>query len=189
MPDDRRPPRSGLDPELREALELLATVAASVSDRVDGQTDALDRMAKALAETRTAAFAARKQTDPRLHADQVASQVEGRLGDTLRALRQSTGSLGQHTDRAGRTFQDLQDHVLGAKHAAAREAWEAKEWRRQRRRLALWAGPALLALLLLTAALAPRAMAAHEALCTLAGADWSPGGEYLSASCRFYAWW
>ena len=58
MPDDRCPLRSGLDLELREALELLATVAASVSDRVDGQTDALDRMAKALTETRTVAFAA-----------------------------------------------------------------------------------------------------------------------------------
>ena len=51
MPDDRRPLRSGLDPELRKALELFATVSASVSDRVDGQTDALDRVAKALAET------------------------------------------------------------------------------------------------------------------------------------------
>ena len=186
MPDDRRPSRSGLDPELREALELLATVSASVSDRVDGQTDALDRMAKALAETRTAAFAARKQTDPALHADRVAAQVEGRLGDTLRALRQSAGSLGGHTDRAGRAFQDLQDHVVGAKHAAAREAWEAREWRRQRRRLALWAAPALLALLLLTALLAPRAMAAHETLCSLAGATWWQDDATTRTACTFF---
>ena len=188
MPDDRRPPRSGLDPELREALELLATVAASVSDRVDGQTDALDRVAKALAETRTAAFAARKQTDPRLHADQVAGQVEHRLGDTLRALRQSTSSLGQHTDRAGRAFQDLQGHVAGAKRAAACEEWEARDWRRRRRRLVLWAAPALLALLLLTALLAPRAMAAHEALCALAGATWWQSDATGQGICAFAAW-
>lgn len=118
MPDDRRrtspsnaDPAHGrrvgrapapLDPELRETLELLATVAASVSDRVEGQSAALDRMAKVLAETRTAAFAARKQTDPRLHADQVASLVEDRLGRTLAVLHQNASRLGQEADRARR---------------------------------------------------------------------------------------
>lgn len=127
MPDDRRPrgrpprPPDPPDDQLREALELLATITASVSDRVDGQTDALDRMAKALAETRTAAFAARKQTDPARTADQVAAQVEHRLGHLLGDLRKSTTALGQKTATAGRTLDDLHAHAAGAKLTIANE--------------------------------------------------------------------
>ena len=65
----------------------MASLVASVSDRVEGQAGALDRMSKVLAETRTAAFATRKHTDPAGYADQVAAQVEHRLGrDAARPL-------------------------------------------------------------------------------------------------------
>ena len=53
------------DDELRETLELLSTVMASVSDRVDAQTGVLDRVNKTATEARQAAFAARSQTDPK----------------------------------------------------------------------------------------------------------------------------
>ena len=40
------------DNELRETLELLSTVMASVSDRVDAQTGVLDRVNKTTTEAR-----------------------------------------------------------------------------------------------------------------------------------------
>ena len=164
-------------------------MAASVSDRVDGQTDALDRMAKALAETRTAAFAARKQTDPRAYADQVAGLVEDRLGRTLAVLHQNAARLEHEANRVQRLTDQTRELRGDAVALKQREAHDAAEWRAGRRRLLLWTAPFLLVLLLLTAVLVPRAMAASETLCTLAGAEWSPGGEYLSPSCRFDAWW
>ena len=177
-------PPAPLDPELREALELLATVFASVSNRVDGQTDALDRMAKALAETRTAAFAARKHTDPARTADQVAAQVEHRLSETLRALARTSNLLAQETDKNRRPLDD--DRALGrdATRLKVREAEHAARWRR---RLLAWAAPALLALLLFATLLAPRLLAASDALCTLAGASWFEGA--YGRSCAFYALW
>lgn len=51
------------DADLRETLDLLSTVVASVSDRMDSQTQAIDRLTKTAAGTRQAAFAARSQTD------------------------------------------------------------------------------------------------------------------------------
>lgn len=187
MPDDRRrPPRppGPPDDDLREALELLATVAASVSDRVEGQSTALDRMAKVLAETRTAAFAARKHTDPARTADQVAAQVEHRLSETLRALSRTTNLLAQETDKNRRLLDE--DRALGrdATRLKLREAEHAARWRR---RLLLWTVPAVLVLILFAALLAPRLLAASDALCTLAGASWLEGA--YGRSCAFYALW
>ena len=184
MPDDRRPPRSDLDAELRESLELMATLVASVSDRVEGQASALDRVAKVLAETRTAAFATRKHTDPAGYADQVAAQVEHRLGETLRALSRATNLLAQETDKNRRLLDE--DRALGrdATRLKVREAEHAARWRR---RLLLWAAPALLALILFATLLAPRLLAASDALCTLAGASWFEGA--YGRSCAFYALW
>lgn len=52
------------DDELRETLEMIATVVASASDRVDDQTVVLDRVNKTATEARQAAFAAKAQTSP-----------------------------------------------------------------------------------------------------------------------------
>ena len=184
MPDNHRP---FPDAELRESLELMATLVASVSDRVDGQAGALDRMSKVLAETRTAAFTARKQTDPAGYADQVARQVETRLGRALATLIQTANTLDQKTAHAGRVLQEAERTASDAKRAAAFEKSQAAAWRERRRRLLLWAAPALLALLLLTTLLGPRLLAASDVLCTLAGASWFEGA--YGRSCAFYALW
>ena len=187
MPDDRRrPPRppGPPDDELRESLELLATVAASVSDRVEGQSTALDRMAKVLAETRTAAFAARKHTDPARTAEQVAGQVEDRLGHTLRALSATAQTLAHETAKTRRLMDETNALHQDVGALKAREAREARLWRR---RLMLWGPSVLLAVLLLSAVLVPRVMAAHETLCTLAGASWY-ASDYAQR-CSFDALW
>ena len=53
MPDDPSPSAAPpSDAHLRETLDLLAELVASVSDRVDVQIEALDRMNKTAAEAR-----------------------------------------------------------------------------------------------------------------------------------------
>ena len=53
MPDDPTSSPAPLpDAHLRETLDLLAELVASVSDRVDAQTEALGRMSKTAAEAR-----------------------------------------------------------------------------------------------------------------------------------------
>ena len=49
--------------ELRETLDMLGTLVASMSDRVDGQGATLDKLARTAAETRAAAFHAKAQMD------------------------------------------------------------------------------------------------------------------------------
>ena len=100
MPDDDppappRPPHLRLvDPdaaELRETLDLLGTLVASMSDRLDGQAAILDKLTKTAAETRTAAFHAKSQMDMRPIADAI-TQVMGRdirpIAGQMRKLQQ-----------------------------------------------------------------------------------------------------
>lgn len=188
MPDDRRRPPRPPDPpddELRESFELLATVAASVSDRVEGQSTALDRMAKVLAETRSAAFAARKHTDPARTAEQVAGLVEDRLGGTLHALSSTAQALAHETAKSRRLMDEIQGLRTDAALLRVRETQHAREWRR---RLLLWGPSILLAAMLLTAIAAPRLLATHEGLCEIVGTTWVDRSNGRS-SCWFDAWW
>lgn len=93
MPDDRRPPGSGLDPELRESLELMAALVASMSDRLEGQADALDRVAGVLAETRAATFALRERMDPRVYVEELGRLADRRLANTVGVLQHGTREL------------------------------------------------------------------------------------------------
>ena len=192
MPDDRRRPPRPPDPpddELRESLELLATVAASVSDRVEGQSAALDRMAKVLAETRSAAFAARNHTDPAHTAEQVATQVRAHVLPTARSLAETALDLTRGAAAASKVIHEV--HAL-RQDMASLKAHEDREAVRWRRRLMLWGPSALLVVMLLTAIAAPRLLAAHEGLCEIVGTTWSEGSTISDgrrSSCWFDAWW
>ena len=169
-------------------MELLATVAASVSDRVEDQSTALDRMSKVLAETRTAAFAARKHTDPARTAEQVAGQVRAHVLLTARSLAETALDLTRGAAAASEVMQEV--HAL-RRDMDTLKAHEAREAARWRRRLLLWGPSALLAVMLLTAIAAPRLLAAHEGLCELVGSTWTEGSHLSDghSSCWFDAWW
>lgn len=78
------------DDELRETLDLLSTVMASVSDRVDANTQVLDRLNKTATEARQAAFAAKAQTDPKAYGDLLGETIDGKLKESLQRLAHST---------------------------------------------------------------------------------------------------
>ena len=84
------------DAELRETLDLLSTVVASVSDRVDNQGNAIDKLTKTAAATRQAAFAAQKQTDPERYGEIIAGTVDGQTRD---ALQQRVATIGELLSR------------------------------------------------------------------------------------------
>lgn len=115
------------DAELRETLDLLSTVVASVSDRVDGQGQALDRLTKTTAETRQAAFAAYKATDW----EQSGAIIEGRIdratGNALRKL-QTVASLIETGRKAMRASSDLMDMQKAEYGRLQREKINVRYW-------------------------------------------------------------
>ena len=140
--------------DLTRTLDVLATIAASVSDRVDDQTSALGKLTGTVAEARQAAFAARAQADPGKLAAEV-ERVDRAGGD-----RESLGKLrGQASDLA-------------------------RDLRRAQEQAALWRarlpgiGAASLLLVLALLVLAPRFAADHPATCRLMGGEWRDYTEW-----------
>lgn len=119
------------DADLRETLDLLSTVVASVSDRMDSQTQAIDRLTKTAAETRQAAFAARSQSDPELFAGHMSQQVGTALQIPVEAQAQLVEMLAEEIQRIA---------VLNGEHKATREELlksirrekdEAERWKKR----------------------------------------------------------
>ena len=186
MPDDRQgredaPVSPALpDDELRETLDLLSTVLASVSDRVDAQGVLLDRVNKTAAEARQAAFAARAQTDPRAYGDLVGQAIAGRAAGHLDDIEHLSVTLHQTALEVGRTLKEARDDQgrhLDAIHERERKVdafWAKARW------LAIGL-PVLLALLLL---IVPRLMTLHPIGCTLLGGEWRQTETFRA--CSFY---
>lgn len=110
---DQSPSPALSDDELRETLELLSTVLASVSDRVDAQTGAMDRLVKTATEARQAAFAAQNQTDPEHYGELVGETIDGKIRETLNSIVQSVNVLDQKTKQ-----------TVGALTQAEKDKWD-----------------------------------------------------------------
>lgn len=165
-PPPPAPPSS--DAELRETLDLLGTLMASVSDRVDAQTEALDRVSKTAAEARQAAFAARAQTDPKLFGAAMGEATRTGLAPATNTIREANALLLRGVELA---HTELKDAGATKKELLKRLLAEYERLRWWRRRLPILALGALVLLTLLTLAL-PRFVALHPAGCWLLGGDW-----------------
>ena len=168
MTNTFRPPVLS-DDELRETLDLLSTVMASVSDRVDAQTDVLGRLSKTVAEARQAAFAARAQTDPTRYGALVAETVDAEIKDSLVAIVEVAEHLKRQSVRTGAVLETAaQDHRDDLRRLAERER------RAGRLKRALpWLGLGALSLAVAMTLLAPRILAGSETTCALVGGSWS----------------
>ena len=93
--------------ELRETLDLLATVMASLSDRVDAQGDALDKLARVSAETRQAAFQARAQSDMGPVAEALSKTIAGALQPLQAEMRHVGQSARQERETTVRRIEAL----------------------------------------------------------------------------------
>ena len=166
------------DDELRETLELLSTVMASVSDRVDAQTGVLDRVNKTATEARQAAFAARSQTDPQKYGDLVGKTIDGRINDNLVRMARMITDLRHAT---GETLQKAEED----KFALFRQVREREEKADRLKRRLPWFGlGAVLLALVLTIALR-RFYASNAATCAALGAERTRTTSGVDA-CVFY---
>ena len=170
------------DDELRETLELLSTVMASVSDRVDAQTGVLDRVNKTATEARQAAFAARSQTDPKCYGELVGETIDGKINDNLVRMARMITDLRHATNATGETLQKVEED----KFALFRQVRDREEKAdRLKRRLPWFAAGAVVLALVLTFAL-PRFYASNPATCAVLGAGWTRTTSGVDA-CVFYA--
>ena len=164
MPDQSAAPALS-DADLRETLDLLSTVVASVSDRMDSQTQAIDRLTKTAAETRLAAFAARSQTDPDLFAEQAGARITKSLTPAVDAQTQLVNMLAEEIQRLA---------VLNGEHKTTREdllksiRGEKAEAERWKKRIPFIAILGLVLVLGLGLGL-PRLMADNATTCRLMG--------------------
>ena len=101
------------DDELRETLDLLSTVLASVSDRVDTQTEVLDRLNKTATEARQAAFAAKAHTDPKRYGEMVGIALADHIGATLNRLGATGVELSKAADRAEKSLAKVEEDQSG----------------------------------------------------------------------------
>jgi hypothetical protein len=170
------------DDELRETLNLLSTVIASVSDRVDNQGNLLDRLTKTAAETRQAAFAARSQTDPELYGDIIAETIQKKTqsafdrivkaGILLTTETEKTASvLEQAKEDKWMVLRDVRDREEKADHLKRRLPWFA-------------AGAVVIVLVLMITL--PRFLANNPTTCATLGAEWTRTTSGVDA-CVFYA--
>ena len=181
MPDTAPSPALLSDDDLRETLDLLATAVASMSDRLDDQTRMLDRVNKTATEARSAAFAARKQTDPDRYGALVGDVLNGRIGDSVVKIYELAADL---SDAAARTSHVLKDA----------EQDRSREWRQLREReqrlersskLLPWVGLGAVALTLALTVTLPRFSASNASICAVLGGSWTTTttGEDV---CVFY---
>ena len=94
---------------------MVGTVLASVSDRMDAQTSAMDRLVKTATEARQAAFAAQKQTDPEQYGALISQAVEGKIADALNHMVRVANAVGQqsrHTEKVLKKAEENKWEVL-----------------------------------------------------------------------------
>lgn len=168
MSDQSPSPAPLSDDELRETLEMIGTVVASVSDRVDAQTSSMDRLVKTATEARQAAFAAQNQTDPEHYGDLVGATIDGRITDTLRRLTYVANTLDQ---KSGETSKVL-DQLSKDKWEILREVRDREEKAARLKRLLPWFGLGALVLALALAVLLPRFSAINGSTCAVFGGQW-----------------
>ena len=182
-PDDSDDPPALSDADLAETLDLLATVVASVSDRVDAQTAALDRLTKTTAEARQAAFAAQAQTDPKLFAKPISQAVREQLEFALDRLNNLQAGFSDNSRQSLHRLQELATAKADLLQDLQTETAKAQRWNK---RLPFMAIGALLLVLTLTLAL-PRLFATNPTVCAILGGSAVDSSLSDGSSCMFFA--
>ena len=169
------------DDDLREVLDMVGTVLASVSDRMDEQTSTMDRLVKTATEARQAAFAAQKQTDPEQYGALISQAVEGKIADPLNHMVRVANAVGQqsrHTEKVLKKAEEDKWDVLNSIRERENQVDRVK------RRLPWLALAAAVLALALTITL-PRVSVITPTACGIFGGSWARTTEGNPA-CVFY---
>lgn len=132
MPD--RPPSAPpalSDVALRETLDLLGQVVASMSARLDKQGEQIEAMAKAVEKTRSAAKRTEQQTDPAAYARFIGAEVEKALNGVLDEFAGAVLTIRKDHETTAARLKELEQAEEAALARLRQDLDAAARWRRQ----------------------------------------------------------
>lgn len=182
MPPTSPKPPPLSDAELRETIDLLSTVVASMSERLDQQTKTLGWLVQAAELTQKAALMAKKQTDPARFAEELGNKIDApiwKIVDAFTRLHSTQLADARSAKKQAEDFLDAQRDTHDKIHDLALEHVARKKH--------IWfiALSALVVVLGLSIAL-PRFLAGYGWGCGYIGGTWSSASG-TDGVCVFYA--
>ncbi|MBV0893148.1 hypothetical protein KTN05_15130 [Paracoccus sp. Z118] len=144
MPDT--PPPALSDVALRETLDLLGQVVASMSARLDSQGEQIEALVEAVEKTRSAANRTEQQTDPAAYARFIGSEVEKVLDKVLDEFAGAVLTIRKDHETTAARLKELEQAEEAALERLRRDLDAAVRWRR--RVPWVWAGAVFTALAL-----------------------------------------
>lgn len=169
------------DDELRETLDRLAALSLDMSDRLEEQTKAINRISTATSEARRAAQAAKDQTNPENYGELVGATIDGRINDNLVRMGQMAGDLLRASNHTREVLKKAEDD----KSDAVRAVWEREQKVERLKSRLPWLGLGAVVLVLAMTVLLPRFLASNSSTCAVIGATWTATTEGVNA-CVFY---
>ena len=132
MPDRPPPAHPALsDIALRETLDLLGQVVASMSARLDSQGAQIEAIAKAVEKTRSAAKRTEQQTDPAAYARFIGTEVEKALDGVLDQFAGAIRAIRSDHETTAARLKELEQAEEAALARLRQELDAAARWRRQ----------------------------------------------------------
>lgn len=131
MPD--RPPSAPpalSDVALRESLDLLGQVVASMSARLDQQGEQIEAMARAVEKTRSAAKRTEQQTDPATYARFIGTEVENALDKVLDEFAGAVLTIRKDHETTAARLKELEQAEEAALERLRQDLGAAARWRR-----------------------------------------------------------
>lgn len=132
MPD--RPPSAPpalSDVALRETLDLLGQVVASMSARLDKQGEQIEALARAVEKTRSAAKRTEQQTDPAAYARFIGTEVEKALNGVLDEFAGAVLTIRKDHETTAARLKELEQAEEAALARLRQDLDAAARWRRQ----------------------------------------------------------
>jgi hypothetical protein len=169
------------DDELRETLDRLAALSLDMSDRLEEQTKAINRISTAASEARRAAKAAEQQTDPDQYAEFAVELIDTRLGNRMDQIKELVGNI----TRASNHTQGVLKEAETDRGDAMRAVWEREQKVERLKSRLPWLGLGAVVLALAMTVLLPRFLASNSSTCAVIGATWTATTEGVNA-CVFY---
>lgn len=171
------------DAALRETLDLMGTVVASMAGKLDRQGQVLAEVQKAAAESRDVAQAAKTFADPQRYGRHIGQELDKALDATLDRLEGLQSGLATDRQETRRSLDDLVRQEEAALQHLRDDLEKAGRWKKRIPFIALFG---LVLAFGLTIALT-RFMAGNGTACAVLGGEWLRGPESGKEACVFYA--
>jgi chromosome segregation ATPase len=131
MPDRPPPPPALSDIALRETLDLLGQVVASMSARIDKQGEQIEALARAVEKTRSAAKRTEQQIDPAAYARFIGTEVERALDGVLDQFAAAIQAIRSDHETTAARLKELEQAEEAALARLRQDLDAARRWHRQ----------------------------------------------------------